>query len=499
MKKKLDPLGSVLLKQGVLDRDQLTDVLDLQAQPLPFASVCHVLGHATEEQLVKALSGQHGAPGVVLGQSIINLACLEGIPRETAYERMILPVYEDDAHLFLAVHELGTKELFNEIAFAKGKNVLPHVALHITLTRAIRLCYAARDAGEPFWYGDQVGSDDLTDPAGVMAAVSDVDDLPEDILAAGPDHSEEDFSGEVVPLELDDIMEIQPSDAQADSTVPDALMTPAPVTAEETRKKAGRKRCRVLVADSDSSARSALARVLRSGDYEVIEAVDGQSTARTLRSELPDVAVLQVMLPGIPGFRLCLDLKDSGRYANVLCILVGGTAAHASNAEAIRDRYKSDAFLPRNVGPGSTLARIEELRGERSAKSTWEPPGEGPSLKSALELYRNKRLGEAVEAARLCVTWDPFSPRFRFIMANMLQSQDQLYEAMDAYQGTVDLVPDWFPALTRLAYLQYQKGFVSRAISTWRKAVDVCPNPNVARNITSFISRLTKMLEDRRR
>jgi hypothetical protein len=465
MKKKVDPLGSVLLKKGILSRDQLTDVLDLQAQPMPFASVCHILGHATEEELIRALAGQHGEPGVILGRSIINLKCLKGIPKELAFQRMILPVYEDDSNIFLAVYDPFTRELFKEIQLITGKSVLPHMALHITLARAIRLCFAAAERGEPYWHGELADPDELTDTTGFLSVVSDVDDLPEQAIATEAEHDSDDFSGEVVPLDLEDIMEVGELGPEGERTVPDAMSTPPPSAAKDIepkkKERPSRKKVKVLVADSDTAARTALARVLR------------------------------------PGFRLCQDLKESGRYAHVLCILVGGTAAHAANAETIKERYKADAFLPRNIGPGSTLAQIEELRADPANRA--ETPGDGPPVKLALELYRKNRIGPAVEAARMCVTWDPLSPRFRFVMANMLHGQERLYEAMDAYQATVDLKPDWFPALTRLAYLQYQKGFVTRAISTWKKAVDVCPNPKMGQNIQSFVNRLSKSLEARRR
>ena len=76
------------------------------------------------------------------------------------------------------------------------------------------------------------------------------------------------------------------------------------------------------------------------------------------------------------------------------------------------------------------------------------------------------------------------------MLANLLQKQSLLYEAIDEYETTVDLMPDYFPALTRLAYLYYKKGFAAKAIETWRRALPHCPDPGLRKNIEVFMRKL---------
>ena len=49
----------------------------------------------------------------------------------------------------------------------------------------------------------------------------------------------------------------------------------------------------------------------------------------------------------------------------------------------------------------------------------------------------------------------------------------------------VELKPDYFPALTRLAYLYYRQGFAARAVETWRRSLPLCADSSLRRNIES--------------
>ena len=57
-------------------------------------------------------------------------------------------------------------------------------------------------------------------------------------------------------------------------------------------------------------------------------------------------------------------------------------------------------------------------------------------------------------------------------------------------EATVNLKPDYFPALSRLAYLYYKKGFSAKAIETWRRSLPHCPDPTLRQNIEMFMRKL---------
>jgi tetratricopeptide (TPR) repeat protein len=70
-------------------------------------------------------------------------------------------------------------------------------------------------------------------------------------------------------------------------------------------------------------------------------------------------------------------------------------------------------------------------------------------------------------------------------------------EAIDEYEATIDLKPDYFPALTRLAYLYYKQGYAARAIEMWRRSLPHCTDTNLRHNIEVFMRKLIADMNSR--
>jgi DNA-binding response OmpR family regulator len=66
----------------------------------------------------------------------------------------------------------------------------------------------------------------------------------------------------------------------------------------------------VLVVDSDPTARELLTRLFQRVGYRVREASAGDQALAQAQREQPELAILDVGLPGISGYELCRELKD---------------------------------------------------------------------------------------------------------------------------------------------------------------------------------------------
>jgi DNA-binding response OmpR family regulator len=65
-----------------------------------------------------------------------------------------------------------------------------------------------------------------------------------------------------------------------------------------------------LFVEDDEAVRNALALELRAGGYLVQAQADGSSLAEIVESFRPDIAILDVMLPGRSGFELARELRN---------------------------------------------------------------------------------------------------------------------------------------------------------------------------------------------
>jgi len=195
--------------------------------------------------------------------------------------------------------------------------------------------------------------------------------------------------------------------------------------------------------------------------------------------------VLEVNLPEIDGYHICRSIKTSRKYRHIPVVLMSSDPARVSSETLAR--YGAEASFEKPV-PADVVARtMRELLGTRTARS---PQVEDRSFERSIELYRAGKIDEAMETLRAGLAHDPLSTKHHFVLANLLQKKNLIYEAIDEYEATVNLKPDYFPALSRLAYLYYKKGFSAKAIDTWRRSLPHCPDATLRENIEVFMRKL---------
>jgi CheY-like chemotaxis protein len=79
---------------------------------------------------------------------------------------------------------------------------------------------------------------------------------------------------------------------------------------------------RILVVDDEERNRELLTDMLEASDYDVITANNGEQALQSIRSDDPDVVLLDVMMPGKDGFQVCRTSKEDPETARVPILLV---------------------------------------------------------------------------------------------------------------------------------------------------------------------------------
>ena len=71
-------------------------------------------------------------------------------------------------------------------------------------------------------------------------------------------------------------------------------------------------KAKILLVDDDPDILDSMSAVLTTHEYTVITAKDGQDGLAKLRSEKPDLMILDLMMPRMDGFAVCEELLDPG-------------------------------------------------------------------------------------------------------------------------------------------------------------------------------------------
>jgi DNA-binding response OmpR family regulator len=125
---------------------------------------------------------------------------------------------------------------------------------------------------------------------------------------------------------------------------------------------------RVLVIDDEAPIRLLCRVNLEAEGMEVLEAADGPSGLAAARAETPDVILLDVMMPGLDGWRVAEELLDDERTQTIPIVFLTARAELRDRARGIDlggVDYVTKPFNPVELAPlvRSLLARVS--RGER--------------------------------------------------------------------------------------------------------------------------------------
>src|SRR6187549_3975647 len=153
-------IGKILLRQRALTPEQLDRALAEQKGDR-LASRLAAEGTISDVAALKALSEQHGIPGIDLTQICLKLDDLELLPREIAEKHLILPVLVRDDRLFIAMANPREKKVIDELEFVTGKKVYPYVALDAALSRVIGEAYGRKARGDAYYVGPKCPADVL--------------------------------------------------------------------------------------------------------------------------------------------------------------------------------------------------------------------------------------------------------------------------------------------------------------------------------------------------
>jgi DNA-binding response OmpR family regulator len=127
---------------------------------------------------------------------------------------------------------------------------------------------------------------------------------------------------------------------------------------------------RVLVIDDEAPIRLLCRVNLEAEGIEVLEAADGPSGLEKARAEIPDVVLLDVMMPGLDGWRVAEELLDDDRTAQIPIVFLTARAELRDRARGLDlggVDYVTKPFNPVELAPlvRDLLERV--AKGERDA------------------------------------------------------------------------------------------------------------------------------------
>lgn len=129
----------------------------------------------------------------------------------------------------------------------------------------------------------------------------------------------------------------------------------------------------ILVVDDEPSIIELLEFNLQKAGYHVLKAENGHEALQLVRTNKPDLIILDLMIPGIDGIEVCRRLKGQQETAGIPIIML--TARNEEVDKIVGLELGADDYMTKPFSPRELMARIKAVL-RRSHKDSAQHDGE---------------------------------------------------------------------------------------------------------------------------
>ena len=116
---------------------------------------------------------------------------------------------------------------------------------------------------------------------------------------------------------------------------------------------------KILIADDEEDVRNLVRFAFERRGFKVVEATDGRETVTVACQELPDIILLDAMMPGISGYEASRRLKETETTKGIPIVFLSAR----SQAYEVAEGRESGAvaYIIKPFSPKELVAQVEEI------------------------------------------------------------------------------------------------------------------------------------------
>jgi len=120
----------------------------------------------------------------------------------------------------------------------------------------------------------------------------------------------------------------------------------------------------ILIADDDPDIIEFVTYNLSREGYEVVSANDGATAIRLAKDQVPDLIILDVMMPGMDGIEVCRELRSNNKFEDTIITFL--TARSEDYSQIAGFDSGGDDYITKPIRPRLLVSRINALMRRKS-------------------------------------------------------------------------------------------------------------------------------------
>jgi DNA-binding response OmpR family regulator len=135
-------------------------------------------------------------------------------------------------------------------------------------------------------------------------------------------------------------------------------------TPHKKRRRLRKMPKKILIVDDDPDLVEAVTLILKSKKYNVVAAYGGIEGLEKVKTEKPDLIVLDVMMPDKDGYTVCKELKADPESSSIPVLLLTAVVSWIPTTRYTQQlglETEADDYMDKPVEPDALVKRIETL------------------------------------------------------------------------------------------------------------------------------------------
>ncbi len=119
---------------------------------------------------------------------------------------------------------------------------------------------------------------------------------------------------------------------------------------------------KVLIVDDEPNIVLSLEFLMEEAGYDVRSVTDGQQALDAVREDVPDLILLDIMLPKLDGYEICREIRANPRCKNVRVIMLTAKGREVDQEKGLA--FGADEYITKPFSTREVVEKVKQILGD---------------------------------------------------------------------------------------------------------------------------------------